>query len=235
MFLSVIIPTYNEADNISTLIQHLQKVDSLNHEIIVVDGGSTDRTLEIVESLGVKLVKSPYKGRAKQLNFGAKHSKGEVLYFVHADTIPPLSFIEDIKESIITGFPLGCYRFKFNSNKKILRVNSFFTRFDRLMCRGGDQSLYVTRSVFEELNGYCENHLIMEDYDIIIRARKNYAFKIIPKDVIVSARKYDYNSYFKVNLANLIAFTLYFAKVDQQKIISYYKKMLNHKKSELKY
>jgi hypothetical protein len=75
----------------------------------------------------------------------------------------------------------------------------------------------------------------MEDYDIIIRARKKNSFKIIPKDVLVSARKYDYNSYFKVNFANLVAFMMFYAKVDQDKIIKFYKGLLDHKKSKLRY
>jgi uncharacterized UBP type Zn finger protein len=103
------------------------------------------------------------------------------------------------------------------------------------MCRGGDQSLFVTRELFEELDGYCENHKVMEDYDIILRARKKHAFKIMPKDVIVSARKYDYNSYLKVNYANFVAFMMFYAKVDHDKIIKFYRKTLNHEKNELKY
>jgi rSAM/selenodomain-associated transferase 2 len=235
MLLTVIIPTYNEIKQISLLLNHLKNANQNNLEIIVCDGGSTDGTQEVVEKSGIKLLHSPLKGRAKQMNYASQQSNGEVLYFVHADTIPPISFIDDILTSIKEGFPIGCYRFKFNSNKKILKVNSYFTRFDRLMCRGGDQSLYITKSVFEELNGYCKNHKIMEDYDIIIRARKKYSFKIIPKDVIVSARKYDQNSYLKVNITNFLVFMMYYAKVDQDKIIRFYRAMLNHKKSKLKY
>lgn len=103
------------------------------------------------------------------------------------------------------------------------------------MCRGGDQSLFITRKIFDELQGYDEYYKIMEDYDIIIRARKKYAFKIIPKDIIVSARKYDHNSYFKVNITNLAVFIMFFLKVNQDKMINFYRKMLNHQESELKY
>ena len=235
MFLSIIIPTYNEAVHISELLLHLQKTSHQNFEIIVVDGGSYDGTQEIVQKTGIKLISSPEKGRAKQMNFASKQVKGNVLYFVHADSLPPLTFIEDIEEALLEGFPIGCYRFKFNSNKKILQLNAYFTRFDRLMCRGGDQSLFIKKNLFDELNGYCEQHKVMEDYDIIIRARKKYPFKIIPKDVLVSARKYDHNSYLKVNVANFIAFMMFYAKFDHDKIIRVYKKMLNHERSELKY
>ncbi|MBD3749110.1 MAG: TIGR04283 family arsenosugar biosynthesis glycosyltransferase [Sphingobacteriales bacterium] len=235
MFISIIIPTYNEEEHISNLIQHLQKTSYQNYEIIISDAGSTDATKQKVENHEAIFLLSSEKGRAKQMNFAASKAKGDILYFVHADTLPPLSFAEDILEAIKEGYDIGCYRFKFNSNKIMLKVNSYFTRFDRLMFRGGDQSLFISKKLFQELNGYCEQHKVMEDYDIIIRARKKYAFKIIPNDVLVSARKYDYNSYLKVNITNFITFMMYFAKVDHDKILKFYRSMLNHEKSVLKY
>lgn len=235
MFLSIVIPTYNESENIQKLIHQLQKSNRKNYEIIVSDGGSTDDTEQKVKELGIKFILSPKKGRAAQLNYGASKTKGDILYFVHADTLPPITFFEDVESAIAEGFSIGCYRFKFDSEKLMLKFNAYCTRFDRLMCRGGDQSLFIKRAVFEHLNGYCEKHKIMEDYDIIIRARKTERFKIIPKNVIVSARKYDYNTYLKVNFANLLAFMMYYAKADHDQIIAVYKKLLNHPKSEMKY
>nr|WP_294897705.1 TIGR04283 family arsenosugar biosynthesis glycosyltransferase [uncultured Pedobacter sp.] len=234
-FLSIIIPTYNESENIQRLIRKLQTSNHKNIEIIVCDGGSTDDTEAKVRDLDVAFYSSPKKGRAQQLNYGASMSKGNILYFVHADTLPPTTYFEDIENALASGFSIGCYRFKFDSEKRMLKFNAYFTRFDRLMCRGGDQSLFIKRELFEQLNGYCEKHKVMEDYDIIIRARKMESFKIIPKNVIVSARKYDYNSYLKVNIANLLAFIMYYAKADHDRIIRVYKKLLNHPKNEMKY
>lgn len=235
MFISIIIPTFNEEKHISNLVKHLQKTTHQDYEIIISDAGSTDATKNEAEKLGSIFLLSPEKGRAKQMNYAALKAKGDVLYFVHADTLPPISFAEDIAEAIKEGFEIGCYRFKFNSDRTMLKINSYFTRFDRLMFRGGDQSLFISKKLFKELNGYCEQHKVMEDYDIIIRARKKNNFKIIPKDVLVSARKYDYNSYLKVNITNLITFLMYYAKVDHDKILKFYRNMLNHEKSALKY
>lgn len=235
MFLSIIIPTYNESKQIQILITALQKSIHKNTEIIVCDGGSTDDTESIVSKLGVAFYTSPIKGRSHQLNYGASKSKGDILYFVHADTLPPQTYFEDIEQALSEGFPVGCYRFRFDSDKTMLKFNAYCTRFDRLMCRGGDQSLFITKTLFKKLGGYCENHKVMEDYDIIVRARKTEKFKIIPKDVIVSARKYDYNSYLKVNIANLLAFGMYYAKMDHERIIRVYRKLLNHPKNEMKY
>jgi rSAM/selenodomain-associated transferase 2 len=235
MLLSIIIPTYNESENIVNLLTMLQETSHNNIEVIVTDGKSSDNTVSLVNQLGFEAKISKETGRAKQLNYGAEHAKGDVLYFVHADTLPPKSYYQDIKKAIEEGYQIGCYRFKFNSNKKMLKFNAYMTRFDRIMFRGGDQSLFITKSLFNELNGYCENHKVMEDYDIIIRARKKHRFKIIPKDITVSARKYDYNSYLKVNFANFIAFMMFYAKVDHDKIIRFYKALLDSKKSKLRY
>lgn len=229
--ISIVIPTYNEEENIGQLVKHLRTYDqNLVAEIIVVDGGSQDNTLKAAQQAGALALVSPCKGRAAQMNYGVTKTTGDVLYFVHADSIPPASYVKDIQEALAAGYPLGCYRFRFKSNKLLLRVNSYCTRFDRIMCRGGDQTLFVRRSVFEELQGYKPDFVIMEEYDFIRRARKNYPFKIIPKDVLVSARKYDNNGYFKVNLANLTVFMMFFAGCSQQQMLNTYKNMINHPK-----
>ena len=77
------------------------------------------------------------------------------------------------------------------------------------MCRRGDQSLFIKKELFDELGGYDDELKIMEDYDFIKRAKKEFLFKVIPKNILVSARKYQNNSYLKVNLANLIVFWMY--------------------------
>ena len=100
------------------------------------------------------------------------------------------------------------------------------------MCRGGDQTLFIKRNEFNIVGGYNPHYRIMEEYDFMRKARKQLKFKIIPKDVVVSARKYEENSYFRVNLANFIVFNLYRGGASQKKLISTYNSMLNHPKSE---
>ena len=233
MQLSVIIPALNEADNLRLLIPYLRSHGGTAlSEIIVADGGSTDDTVEIAQAAGAVVLQSPVRSRACQMNLGARHARAEILYFVHADATPPVTFVKDIKKHCVEeGIPIGCYRFQFRSNRLLLRLNSYMTRFDRMMCRGGDQTLYITRALFEELGGYKKDHVVMEDYDLLIRARKAHRFVIMDGDVLVSARKYDCNSYLRVNLANWVVFTLYGWGVHPRKLDPLYKKLIKHPKA----
>ncbi len=87
--------------------------------------------------------------------------------------------------------------------------NSFFTRFKVLWCRGGDQTLFIDKATFDQNSGFNEKYVIMEDFEFIQRLWNKHPFKIIPKSVSVSARKYELNGYFKVNLANLKLYRMF--------------------------
>jgi hypothetical protein len=164
------------------------------------------------------------------MNYGAQQAQGDILYFVHADTVPPSSFPDDIADATSQGYESGCYRYKFNIDHPLLNINAHCTRYDRLMCRGGDQTLFITRSLFNELGGFREDYMIMEDYDLIEKIQSCSPFKIIPKNATVSARKYDVNGYFQVNIANLIVFMMYFAGASQQTMVHAYKNLIVHPK-----
>jgi len=228
--LSIVIPTLNEYHHIQGLLDCLTKhKNHQNLDIIVVDGGSTDGTLDVVLSYSaVLLVQSDIAARPNQMNLGAKHSKYDWLYFVHADIKLPESFYEDIQNAS-KSYLVGGYRYRFDSNHLLLKINAFFTRFPMMWCRGGDQTLFIKRKLFEELDGYDEYFSVMEDFDIIRRAKRKTRYFIIPKNVIVSARKYQSNSYFKVQLINLRAFRMFRKGKSPSVIRAYYKQALGLK------
>lgn len=229
MRLSIIIPTLNEAENIDRLLKRVNSSLGEEVEVIVVDGGSTDDTVKRSQALGATVYQTK-KGRAKQMNLGATKARGDVLYFIHSDTLPPVSFKTDIEEAINNGFEMGCYRFKFDSNHPLLKINSFFTRFSNMWSRGGDQSLFIKKQIFESLAGYKEEFVIMEEYDLLRRARDlNCTFIIMPKDIVVSARKYDDNNYFRVQIANLVVYNMFRFGYQPQRILSTYRKLIDYR------
>lgn len=230
--ISIIIPTLNEAERLEELLPHLNNChkDAYPHEIIVVDGGSKDDTVSIATKLGARVLNSPLRRRSVQLNYGAAYAEGNILYFLHADTTPPPTYLSDIRQAVLEHCPVGCFRFRFRSGPLLLRINAFFTRFDGcLCCRGGDQSLYVTREVFMDIGGFREDYEVMEDYEFIERVRGRQSFYVIPKSVSGSARKYRHNSYLRVQLANLIAFNMYRFGYDTGRIRATYAGLLRYR------
>jgi rSAM/selenodomain-associated transferase 2 len=225
--ISIVIPTYNEARNITKLVEHLLKnAAGLVSEIIVSDGGSNDETVEMAAAAGATVLRSSRKGRAGQMNEGAMLSSGKILYFVHADTLPPVTYATDIVKAIEEGFGLGRFITKFDSDMLLLKINAFVTRFDFFICYGGDQTLFMTRDLFDSITGFDVSRLIMEDYDIVSRARPFAGYKIIKEEVLVSARKYKEAGWLKVQLANRKAVSMFKAGDDQQDIVDTYKSML---------
>ncbi len=228
--ISIIIPTHNESETIASLITYLlSQSQNVPIEIIVADGGSKDDTLALATKAGATAVLSPKKGRATQMNFGASFARFNILYFIHADTLPPENFITDIITATQQGYGLGRYTTRFCSKSPLLKVNAFFTRFDWTICSGGDQTLFITRTLFNSLKGFNENMQIMEDYEMVARARKQAKYKIIKKPCLVSARKYDTNSWLTVQRANHTIVQMYRKGATQQQMTERYKQMLAYR------
>lgn len=225
---SVIIPTYNEAAHIKTTIEKVWQYDEggLIKEIIIADGGSTDNTVTIAKSEGVKIVISPKKGRAAQMNFGASFATEMILYFLHADTIPPQNFTKDIVKVIQQGFGAGCFMLSFDFNHWFLKANCWFTRFDVDAIRFGDQSLFVSSDIFKNSGGFAETHIVLEDQELIKRLKKMTRFTIIKKPVLTSARKYLQNGIYKTQGIFFIIYFMYRLGYSQQKLVATYKKMI---------
>jgi rSAM/selenodomain-associated transferase 2 len=230
MKISVIIPTWNEGKCIGSLVRFLRKHGGTAvAEVIVSDACSDDHTVESAKEAGAIVLENVRKSRAIQMNAGAEQSTGEILYFIHADVKLIPSFADDIIASVNSGYHVGCYRYVFDSTSMMLRVNGYCTRFEGIMCRGGDQTIFVTRTAFEDVKGFNTFYSIMEDYDFIIRLRRNYRFRIIPKNITVSARKYETNSWLRVQLANLSVFMMFFLGQSPDKMKAFYSRALRYR------
>lgn len=230
MKISVVIPVLNEEENIKACIASLYNNSAgFLSEIIIVDGGSTDQTIAVCENLGCQVLKSPIKSRAAQMNLGARKAMGEVLYFVHADIRVFPGFDVEIINSLKRKIQAGCFRYQFDSDKLMLKINSWFTRFNGALAGGGDQSLFIKRRIFEKLDGFDERFCIMEDFDLTRRIKKKYKFVVVPKALKVSARKYENNSWIKVQLVNLYMIILFRKDTEPTKIKHLYAKLLNYR------
>lgn len=228
--ISIIIPVYNEADQIvKTIVRTRQASTEHLSEIIVVDGGSEDDTVAAAKAEGVKVIKCP-KGRARQMNCGAKAAKGDILYFLHADTIPPQNFTTHIINACQNRALSGCFRLAFDYDHWFLKVHSWFTRFDVNAIRFGDQSLFVVSDVFKESGGFREDLFIMEDQEIIHRLKKYGKFKVINEPVITSARKYTDNGVYRMQGIFYRIWALYYLGYSQEYLLGLYKSLIRKQK-----
>lgn len=226
MKISIIIPVLNEENSIAKILDYLLEIQNpeFTSEIIVVDGGSKDNTLQILENYPEIKIYQSEKSRAKQMNFGAKNANSEIFYFLHCDTFPPKNFDSEIVNKVQNGKISGCFKMKFDNNHIVLKVSQWFTKFNFQAFRGGDQSLFVEKQLFEKLNGFNENLIIYEDNELIARLYKNSKFTIIQKIVTTSARKYVKNGIWTLQFHFLMIHIKYWLGSSQENLVKYYQK-----------
>ena len=191
--ISIVIPILNEADIIGNLLQHLLDNSSSEHivDIIVVDGGSTDDSLHIVSKFEEVVLLNSEKGRAKQMNHGAQKAIGDIIYFLHADSFPPQNFDQLIIKEVQNKHLAGCFRMQFESTHWWLRLAGWLTQFSWRACRGGDQSQFITKALFNDIGGFDESYIIYEDNVLINALYARNEFVVIPKKIKTSARLYE--------------------------------------------
>ena len=192
MRLSIIIPVLNEERTIAGTIAHLGPVEP--YEIIAVDGGSTDRTAEIVRDGPARLVAAA-RGRAAQMNQGARHAGGDVLLFLHADTRLPATAGPDVERSMADPCCVGGrFDIRLDSARPLLRVVgrmiSLRSRLTRVAT--GDQAIFARRTVFERLDGFPEIP-IMEDVAFCRALKKEGRIACLRSRVVSSARRWEQN------------------------------------------
>ena len=205
MLFSIIMPVLNEEAVLEHQLGNLVRQISLHDcELLIVDGGSTDRTIEIAQRFG-RVIHSP-RGRAAQMNIGADVATGEVLLFLHADTLLPddaFSAIEhELKAQEVVG---GAFRVCFNCDQWPYRLVAFTTNLRSRIRKifTGDQAYFVRSVSFNAVGGFPDQPL-MEDLEIITRLRKIGKVVLLLQYVTTSARRHE-----KIGLIRSVLFMWY--------------------------
>lgn len=190
MRLSIIVPVLNEATVVGEALSALQPLRALGHEVIVVDGGSRDATRTLAFPLADQLLVAP-RGRASQMNAGARQAYGETLVFLHADVHLPPDAAEKIVEAIRAGARWGYFDVRLTDRLIGLRVIEFFMNL-RSRLTGivtGDQAIFICREAFAAVGGYPPLPL-MEDIAVSRQLGRIARPWCIASRVRVSARRW---------------------------------------------
>jgi len=227
--LSVIIPTLNEENHIRQTLEHLGEIS--HGEIIVVDGGSTDNSVQIAKECGVRLLSSR-PSRGEQMNAGASEAASDLLLFLHADTILPDNFLSLIRQTMtdpeVAG---GSFALKIRPSTPLLRYIernvTWRTRLFRLPY--GDQAIFVRASLFRLMEGYADIPL-MEDVEFVRRLRKRGKLAFIPVPVITSSRRYAKTGALRAILKNKLVLFGYYLKISPSRLAQFYYKKKEEKR-----
>ncbi len=187
---AIIVPVLNEVEYLPRLLAHIREWGM--DEIIFVDGGSSDETLQILKNADVKWIHSE-RGRAVQFNAGAAQSESNIFIFLHADTSLSSSHIEEIKQAMrnpsVAG---GRFDVRLSGHHPAFRIVEFFinwrSRFTRIST--GDQAMFVRREVFTRLDGFSEQPL-MEDVEFSRRLKKEGQIACLHRRVVTSSRRWE--------------------------------------------
>lgn len=223
---SIIIPVYKEKEIINDIIQKLKTLENNDRsEIIVVDGDQNKSTLKYISDNSVIKI-SAAKGRAVQMNTGADFAKGEILIFLHADTILPFNALNKIGKIIKNKkYKAGAFNLSIDSKKNIYKligyISSIRSRITRIPY--GDQAYFIKKDYFFYI-GKFKNIPIMEDVELMNRIKKAKGkIFIFYEKVKTSVRRWEKEGVIRCTLRNWTLIILYYMGFKPEKLVKFYK------------
>lgn len=217
---SIVIPTYNEECCIGHTIRAISRLQG-DFEVIVADGGSTDRTVAIAEKLAT-VVHAP-RGRGPQQAEGASAARGNVLWFLHADTIPAADALASIRLALadprVAG---GNFSLRFDGDIRAARQLTSIYPYLRLigLCYG-DSGIFVRSSVYKACGGFMP-YPLFEDVDLVRRIRRHGAFRTLPETLVTSSRRFEHRNFARVFAEWTALQMLYWAGVSPNRLAQMY-------------
>lgn len=220
--ISIIIPALNEAESIAATLDALESFENENVEIILVDGGSSDETVSIAENYNVRILHSP-RGRGRQLQIGGDAAGGEILWFLHADTIAPPEAIFEIKRALKNPhFAGGNFTIRFDGTRLAAKFLTWlYPKLNLLGLIYGDSAIFVRREVYEEIGGF-KDYPIFEDLDFIERLRQAGEIITLISTVTTSSRRFENKSFALTFLRWTILQILYWLGVGPETLMKIY-------------
>jgi rSAM/selenodomain-associated transferase 2 len=227
MKISVIIPVLHEREKINEILDSIKSVAAdVPYETIVVDGDSSGGTIAHISDSSV-ITLTAQRGRALQMNTGAARACGDILLFLHADTLlPPKAFPKIIAALSDSSFIGGAFDLKIQNQRWIFRVIGLAASWKHRLTRVpyGDQAIFMLRRYFENIGGYAEIPL-MEDLELMRRVkRQGGRIIILPEAVTTSSRKWETDGVFYTIVRNWIIQALYLFGMPARRLIKYYYK-----------
>jgi rSAM/selenodomain-associated transferase 2 len=218
MRLSVIVPALNEAEAITAAIRSAKAAD----EVIVVDGGSSDATSDVAAALGATVVQS-VRGRGRQLAVGADLASGDVLLFLHADTVLPAGFREQV-ERVLSTAAWGRFDVRFDKGGLLLRLIAWLisTRSRLSRVATGDQAMFVTRVALQSVGGIREPELF-EDIDLSRRLKRRAPMGVPVDPVVTSSRRWREDGVWRTTFLMWTMKSLYLMGVPADRLARHYR------------
>ncbi len=219
MCVSIIIPVLNEASTLPKLLHYLNKLAA---DIVFVDGGSSDETTRLLTASGYRHVAAS-RGRAAQMNAGAKVARGATLLFLHADTRLPSGALTAVRRAVRDGAVGGNFDVALDSDRMLLRLVGFLISLRSRLTgvSSGDQAMFVSREVFERLGGFAPLPLF-EDIEFSRRLKRAGRVARLRPAVITSPRRWERGGAVRTILRMWLLRSLYYCGVDPALLARHY-------------